>query len=78
MKLYSTQYTLELDTYTEFTSSDAAASKVRTRAKKLGADGIKTKEVEIDPTRSGLIKFLNDLTAHSSWVSASVAEKLNE
>ncbi len=62
--------------YTEFNSSGADASKTRTRLKKLQHQEIKTVEVEVNTDRQSLIRFLNSLTAHESWISVPVAEKL--
>jgi len=70
MKLYKTKSHVVADDephetkhYAEFTSSGDGASKARTRLKKLGHEGISTEEVDVDPTRAGLIEFLNSLTA---------------
>ena len=40
-------------------SSEAGASKERTRLKKLGHTNIITTEIEVTPTRSGIIEFYN-------------------
>lgn len=80
MKLYKTESQLEgaedgaISIYREFTSSATDASKVRTRLKKLEHEEIKTVEIEIDNSRSGLIKFLNGMSAHPSWVTEPVAD----
>lgn len=64
------------DHFAEFTSSAGDASKVRTRLKKAEHEGIKTEEVDVPTTRAELIKFLNSMTAHESWVAPLVTEKL--
>jgi len=45
--------------YTEFASSDANASKCRTKLKALGRVEIKTEAHDVPTTRDGLINFLN-------------------
>jgi len=71
MKLYQTTYSNDYTKFTEFATSDAGASKIRTRLKKLAKNetisDIKTEEVEVLTTRSELVKFLNELMAHGSW-----------
>ena len=62
--------------YREFSSSAGAASKARTRLKKLDHVQIVTVEVEVGVTRDALIPFLNELMAHESWVVPVVAAKL--
>ena len=62
--------------YREFTSSASDASKARTRLKKLKHEDIVTTEVEVDPTRSGILAFLNERMAEPSWIMAPVTEKL--
>jgi hypothetical protein len=66
MKLHRVSYTLDGQEFTEFTSSGAGAAKIRVRVKKLKADVTSSDEVDVDPGRTGLIAFLNQLTAHSS------------
>lgn len=66
MKLHRVSYTLDGQDFTEFTSSAAGAGKIRARVKKLKATIDYSDEVEIKPGRTGLIAFLNSLTAHSS------------
>jgi hypothetical protein len=64
MKLYETKSISGDDTnFTEFTSSASDASKVRTKLKGLGHLKPSTQEVEIDPTRAGIIAFLNERMA---------------
>lgn len=60
----------------EFASSAGAASKTRTRLKKLDHVQIVTVEVEVGVTRDALIPFLNELAADESWVAPVVAKKL--
>ncbi len=87
MKLYETKSMTVVDDETcegcfhtthfrEYASSASDASKARTRLKKLDHEQIVTAEVEIDPTRSGIIKFLNERSAHETWVVDPVTEKL--
>ena len=61
--------------YREFTSSASDASKARTRLKKLKHEDIVTTEVEVDPTRSGILAFLNERMAEPSWTTAPTIEK---
>lgn len=77
----STHAHYETKHYAEWTSSAGDASKVRTRLNKIkGEDGLRehedvtTTEVEVDNTRTGLIKFLNEMMAHESWVVAPVTK----
>lgn len=53
--------------YTEFASSNDAASKIRTRLKKLNHTDIKINEIDVPTTRTELILFLNKRMAHESW-----------
>ena len=77
MKLYkTTAQDMEGKYFIEFSSSADAASKARTRLKKNYLVSIDTAEVDIEPTRSGLIEFFNAFMAHESWVVPTVAEKL--
>lgn len=62
--------------FEEFTSSATKASAIRTRLKKLGHTVGAPNEYEVDASRDGFIKFLNDRHAHESWVVEPVAEKL--
>jgi predicted ATP-grasp superfamily ATP-dependent carboligase len=78
MKLYQTTSIDDDTKFTEFTSSGDGASKARTRLKKLGHSGIASVEIEVDPTRTGLIKLLNGLTAHESWISTPVADAVGK
>lgn len=82
MKLYkTTSYTetggdsVAID-YTEFNSSASDASKTRTRLKKLGHFEVKTEEFETNTDRQSLIRLLNGFTAHESWITVPVADKL--
>lgn len=83
MKLYETKsFVTDPETnqavdYREYSSSASDASKVRTRLKATKVHlEIKTEEVEIDTTRSGIITFLNTRMAHESWAAPAVADKL--
>lgn len=85
MKLYETTSAIYADdesvahrSFTEFASSADAASKSRTRLKKLGHLDIGTVEVEVPTTRTELIAFLNKRLAHESWVPAAVSDKLKD
>ena len=71
MKLYLTN-SLNSDgaQFNELSSSNDGASKIRTRLKKLEHEKIKTAEVEIEPTRSGIIAFFNEHCASLEEVSA--------
>jgi hypothetical protein len=62
--------------YREYTSSAGDASKARTRLKKLEHESITTTEVEIDTSRAGIIKFLNERSAHATWVVDPTAAAL--
>jgi hypothetical protein len=67
MKLY--QVTSENEnnvTFHEFTSSAAGAGTVRARLKKAGHEIIDTKEVDVTPTRDGIITFLNGMNADAT------------
>lgn len=62
MKIFTTTSTSsdgDGKVYTEFTSSADAASKTRTRLKKLEHTSITSAEHDLDTTRTGLIAFLN-------------------
>lgn len=75
MKLYKVTCTSpEGKPFAEFTSSEGAASKVRTRLKKLGMRDISKEEVQVETDRAGLIVFLNKLGAHESWIPDAVAD----
>ncbi len=77
MKLYCTVSTtdgFQAEAFNEYTSSASDASKARTRLKKLGHKNIETAEVEVPTTRAGLIRFLNNVSAHVSWVVEPVAQ----
>lgn len=75
MKMYQTTSFHERN-YCEFCSSATDASKIRTRLKKLDHHNIVTEEVDVPAKRTDLIRFLNDLTAHPTWVVRVVATKL--
>lgn len=77
MKLYCTVSTSEdPQIFNEYTSSASDASKTRTRLKKLGHKNIETAEIEVPTTRQQLIRFLNNVSAHVSWISEPVAAAL--
>lgn len=85
MKLYETKSMFIVNTShngyevahcREYTSSAGDASKARTRLKKLDHESIVTTEVEVDTTRTGLIKFLNSRSAHPTWVTEPTATTL--
>ena len=76
MKLHRISYTLNDQDFTEFASSGVGAGKIRARVKKLKADVTSSDEVEVDPGRTGLIMFLNQLMAHESYVPEAVAANL--
>ena len=79
MKLYKTTSTnAGGQKYAEFASSADGASKIRTRLKKANHSDIGTKEVDILTDRTGLIIFLNDLTASEGWAAAPTATKLEK
>lgn len=79
MKLYKTvAQDMEGKSFIEFSSSADAASKARTRLKKNYLVSIDTVEVDIEPTRTGLIEFFNSLVAHESWVTVPITEKLKD
>lgn len=91
MKLHQTSYKLtavesgEVTQHYEFASSADAASKVRTRLKKLSKaevdcdfSDIETTEVEVPTTRTDLIAFLNGKMAHKSWITEPVAEAVSK
>lgn len=60
MKLYQTNAVTSAGArFSEFKTSAGDASKLRTSLKTTGHKDIKTEEVEIDATRSGIIEFLN-------------------
>lgn len=81
MKLYVTTSEVDLDSgavqkFFEYTSSAGDASKARTRLKKLKHEKISTVEVEVDTTRTGLIKYLNGLMADPTWIVEPTAAAL--
>lgn len=78
MKLYKTTCKSEdgSQKFCEFASSADAASKARTRLKKEGMWDIETEEVDVLTDRASLVRFLNKLGAHKSWIPGDVAKAL--
>lgn len=76
MKLYKTTGGEDHLTFTEVASSSSDASKARTRLKKAGLEDVKTEEIEVEPTRSGIIALVNSISAHPSCLAEQTAEKL--
>lgn len=71
MKIYETK-SVDMDDndHSKWTSSDGAAGKVRKAFKAARHTEVKTVEHEVDPTRSGILAFLNERVGSSVAVEA--------
>jgi len=59
MNFYLTESFAALTSYEKLDTSASAASKTRTTLKKLGHGHVETTEIDIIPTRTGILEFYN-------------------